>query len=86
MHASLNFADFPCFMMDKTFEASARAADCAESKKVPKWADNFDLKRCGCYYEGLVNDYDLHGAISALCGICGYIAMEFENPRKNTRQ
>ena len=36
--------------MDKTFKASARAAGCTESKKVPKWADDFDLKRYGCYY------------------------------------
>lgn len=46
-------------MMDKNFEGSARAADHAESKKVPKWADDFKLKRCGRYYEGFVNDYDL---------------------------
>ena len=29
------------------------------SSSVPKWASDYNLQLCGCYYEGFVDNYDL---------------------------
>ena len=38
---------------------SAGANEGSGCSSVPKWADDYNLQRRDCYYEGLVDDYDL---------------------------
>ena len=38
---------------------SAGANEGSGCSSVPKWADDYNLQRRGCYYEGFVDDYDL---------------------------